>query len=192
MEQKPTPPRGRSGANGYYTDQRVGIFIDVGNLYHSAKNLYHGRVNYQELLRHLVGDRKLIRALAYVVKSDTAVGESSFFEALHKTGLELRSKDLQVYGDGMKKGDWDVGIAVDAIRMAPFLDVIVLVTGDGDFIPLVDYLKFGAGRLVEVAAFERSASAKLREATDRFTNIESIPKIILRPRARPMAQPKQS
>ncbi len=163
-----------------YENQRIGIFIDVANLYHSAKNLYHGRVNYQELIKHLVAGRQLIRAIAYVVKSDTAVGEAAFFEALEKAGLELRMKELQVYGDGLKKGDWDVGLSVDAIRMSDFLDVVILVTGDGDYLPLVDYLKWGKGRLVEVAAFHRSASAKLQEAADKFINIESIPKIILR------------
>ncbi len=163
-----------------YANQRVGIFIDVANLYHSAKNLYHGRVNYAELMKNLIGERQLIRALAYVVKSDTAVGEASFFEALTKAGLELRSKDLQVYGDGLKKGDWDVGLAVDAIRMSDFLDVIVLVTGDGDYIPLVNYLKWGRGRLVEVAAFHRSASGKLQEAADKFIDMESIPRAIIR------------
>ena len=163
-----------------HPSQRVGIFVDVQNLYHSAKNLYRGRVNYRELIKHLVAGRELIRAMAYVVKSDTAAGESSFFEALEKAGLELRSKDLQIYPDGTKKADWDVGMAVDAIRMAEFLDVVVLVTGDGDFLPLVDYLKWGKGRLVEVAAFKRSASARIQEAADVFINIEEIPKIILR------------
>lgn len=163
-----------------YENQRVGIFIDVANLYHSAKNLYRGRVNYAELLKNLVGNRQLIRAVAYVVKSDTAAGEEAFFEALQKTGLELRTKDLQVYADGFKKADWDVGMAVDAIRMASFLDVVILVTGDGDFLPLIDYLKWGVGRLVEVAAFERSASAKIKEAADKFMSIESLPRVIMR------------
>jgi uncharacterized LabA/DUF88 family protein len=173
----------RLRADDYYADQRVGIFIDVQNLYHSAKNLYHARVNYAELIKNLVGGRRLIRAMAYVVKSDTAVGEASFFEALEKAGLELRLKDLQIYGDGTKKADWDVGLAVDAIRMSPFLDVVILVTGDGDFLPLVDYLKWGMGRLVEVAAFHRSASGKIQEAADRFINIEDIPRATMRIRA---------
>jgi len=176
-----------------YSNQRVGIFVDVQNLYHSAKNLYRGRVNYSELIKNLVAGRQLIRAVAYVVKSEGIVDalpvkegsrpastEAAFFEALEKTGLELRVKDLQVYAGGMKKADWDVGMAVDAIRMASFLDVVVLVTGDGDFLPLVDYLKWGVGRLVEVAAFRRSASSKLQEAADKFINLEEIPKIILR------------
>lgn len=188
-----------------YSNQRVGIFVDVQNLYHSAKNLYHGRVNYTELMKHLVGDRQLIRAMAYVVKSEgvepqhgtristpaqakaTASNdlssEAAFFEALEKAGLELRMKDLQIYAGGMKKADWDVGMAVDAIRMSEFLDVIILVTGDGDFIPLVDYLKWGNGRLVEVAAFKRSASSKIQDAADKFIAIEEIPRAIMRGRA---------
>jgi len=183
----------------HYPNQRVAIFVDVQNLYHSAKNLYHGRVNYRELIRHLVGDRQLIRAVAYVVKSEGVDGvlpketpketvaragasEAAFFDALVEAGLELRSKDLQVYADGSKKADWDVGMAVDAIRMASSVDVIILVTGDGDFIPLVEYLKWGAGQLVEVAAFRRSASLKLQEAADEFVNLEESPRIIMRPR----------
>ena len=188
---------------GQHREQRVGIFIDIQNLYHSAKNLYRGRVNYPELIRHLLADRKLIRITAYVVKSEGIVpsggesergparereadrpkgGEASFFEALQDAGMELRVKDLQIYPGGMKKADWDVGVAVDAIRMANSLDVVILVTGDGDFIPLVEYLKWGLGKQVEVAAFGRSGSAKLKEACDYFVNIENIPKIIINKR----------
>lgn len=163
-----------------YANQRVGIFVDVQNLYHSSKNLYHSRINYPELMKTLTGNRELIRAMAYVVKSETAQGEAAFFDALEKSGLELRSKDLQIYPDGLKKADWDVGMAVDAIRMSSFLDVVILVTGDGDFLPLVDYLKWGVGRLVEVAAFKRTASSKIQEAADRFINLEEVPRIILR------------
>lgn len=176
--------------NPRYASQRVGIFVDVQNLYHSARNLYHGRVNYMELIRHLTGGRELIRAIAYVVKSegtaaevarpDGGSSEAAFFEALEKAGMELRMKDLQIYADGTKKADWDVGMAVDAIRMAETLDVIILVTGDGDFIPLVDYLKWGKGAYVEVAAFGRSANAKLQEDADKFIAIETIPKSLIR------------
>ncbi|MBI4992438.1 MAG: NYN domain-containing protein [Candidatus Harrisonbacteria bacterium] len=161
-------------------DQRVGIFIDIQNLYHSAKNLYHARVNYKELLKELVSGRKLITAIAYVVKSETAEGEAAFFDALIKSGLELRSKDLQIFAGGMKKADWDVGMAVDAIRMSNLLDVVILVTGDGDFVPLVEYLKWGAGRTVEVAAFGRSTSAKIKEAADEFVDLEKLPRVLLK------------
>ncbi|MCL4405421.1 MAG: NYN domain-containing protein [Patescibacteria group bacterium] len=161
-------------------DQRLGIFIDIQNLYHSAKNLYGGRVNYTELMRQLTGDRRLVRAIAYVVKSDPSTGEESFFEALEKAGIELRSKDIQVWADGSKKADWDVGMAVDAIRMADMVDAIILVTGDGDFVPLVEYLKWGLGRNVEVAAFGRTTSSKLRESADAFHDIEKMPRVIFK------------
>lgn len=161
------------------TSQRVGVFIDVQNIYHSAKNLYNARVNFKELIKGVVGRRPLIRAVAYVVKSETALGEESFFEALKKAGLELRSKDLQIYHGGMKKADWDVGIAVDAIRIADTLDVIILVTGDGDFIPLVEYLKWGLGKQVEVAAFSKTTSSRLKESADKFIELEKLPRILL-------------
>ena len=161
-------------------DQRVGIFIDIQNLYHSSKHLYGARVNYRELIKELVAGRQLIRAIGYVVKSETALGETSFFEALTKSDVELRIKDLQIFPGGVKKADWDVGMAVDAIRMADFLDVVILVTGDGDYVPLVEYLKWGLGRQVEVAAFGRSTSSKLKETADIFINLEEIPKVILK------------
>ena len=160
--------------------QRVGVFIDVQNIYHSAKNLYSARVNFNELIKELVGRRLLIRAVAYVVKSETALGEESFFEALKKAGLELRLKDLQVYHSGMKKADWDVGMAVDAIRIADTLDVVILITGDGDFVPLVEYLKWGLGKQVEVAAFGRTTSGRLRDSADKFLDLETLPKIMMK------------
>lgn len=166
-----------------HEDQRIGIFIDIQNLYHSAKNLYHGRVNYKELIKILTKNRRLIRALGYVVKSETTAqtsSEASFFEALEKVGVELRIKDLQVYPGGFKKADWDVGMAVDAIRTAGSLDAIILATGDGDFVPLVEYLKWGLGKEVEVAAFGRSASGKLKEAADFFIDLEKLPRVILK------------
>ncbi len=163
-----------------HKSQRVGIFIDIQNLYHSAKHLYSARVNYRELIKELIAGRQLIRAIGYVVKSETALGETSFFEALTKTGIELRIKDLQIFPGGLKKADWDVGMAVDAIRMANFLDVVILVTGDGDYVPLVEYLKWGLGREVEVAAFGRSTSARLKEAADFFIDLEKTPRIILK------------
>ncbi len=161
-------------------EQRVGVFIDVQNLYHSAKNLYGGRVNYSELIKQLVGERRLVRALAYVVKSDPATGEEMFFEALEKAGIELRSKDIQIFPGGMKKADWDVGMAIDAIRMANLFDIVILVSGDGDFVPLAEYLKWGLGRGVEVAAFGQTASSRLKEIADGFHDLEEMPRVIFK------------
>ena len=161
-------------------EQRVGIFIDVQNLYHSAKNLFGCRINYKELIKEVTAGRRLLRAVGYVVKTDTTEGEASFFEALEKSGVELRVKDIQIFAGGAKKADWDVGMAVDAIRMAGSVDAIVLVTGDGDFIPLVEYLKWGLGKTVEVAAFSRSTSGKLKEVADTFITLDEFPAVLLK------------
>lgn len=150
--------------------QRVGVLIDVQNLYHSAKNLYKARVNFKEILKLAISQRSLIRTFAYVVKTKTGE-EKPFFEALIKLGIETRVKDLQEFYGGLKKADWDVGIVVDAVRIAPSVDALVLVSGDGDFIPLVEYLK-NQGKRVEIIAFGRSASLKLKEAADEFLDLE--------------------
>lgn len=151
-------------------NHRVGVFVDVANMYHSAKNLYKSRVNFRELLKLVTANRELVRAVAYVIKSDTKE-EKAFFEALEKAGFELKSKDLQIFPGGMKKGDWDVAIAIDAITLSKQVDVVVIVSGDGDYEPLVDYLKF-SGLIVEVAAFGRSTSGRLVEAANNFLDLE--------------------
>lgn len=155
-----------------HKEQRVGVFIDVANMYHSAKNLYGAKVNFSEILKIAVSGRKLIRAIAYVIKSQTGE-EEGFFEALEKQGFEIKSKDLQIFAGGAKKADWDVGLAMDAIKLASRLDSVVLVTGDGDFTPLVSYLKENKGCQVEVIAFGKTTSAKLLEIADDFTNLDS-------------------
>ncbi|MBU3942753.1 NYN domain-containing protein [Patescibacteria group bacterium] len=149
--------------------QRVGVLIDVQNLYHSGKNLYKARVNFGEILNTAVSGRSLIRAFAYVISTKTGE-EKPFFEALIKLGIETRSKDLQEFYGGAKKADWDVGLVIDAIRIAPSVDTIVIVSGDGDFIPLVEYLK-NQGKRVEVIAFGRSTSSILKEITDEFIDL---------------------
>jgi len=160
-------------------EQRVEVLIDVQNLYYSAKNLYHSKVNFQEVLKQAVAGRKFIRAFGYVVRTKTGE-EAPFFDALAKIGIETRVRDLQEFYGGAKKADWDVGIVIDAIRTAPGVDVIVLVSGDGDFIALVEYLK-NMGKRVEVAAFGRSTSGKLKEAADEFIDLDDgVAKFLLK------------
>lgn len=152
-----------------YPGQRVAIFLDVQNLYHSAKNLYQAKVNFREILKLAISGRILIRAFAYVVRTKTAE-EKPFFDALTKLGIETRIRDLQEFYGGAKKADWDVGIAVDAVRIAPTVDTVVLCSGDGDFLQLVEYLK-NQGKRVEIIAFGRSSSAKLKEMADEFVDL---------------------
>lgn len=158
-----------------HKEQRVGIFIDAQNMYHSAKNLYSAKVNFKEVLKTAVAGRKLIRAMAYVIKTESGE-ERAFFEALTRIGIETRTKDLQIFPGGIKKGDWDVGITVDAISQGQKLDVIVLITGDGDFVHLVEYLQLNYGCQVEVIAFSKSASAKLKERANDFIDLCQDPK----------------
>ena len=153
-----------------HSDQRVAVFIDTQNLYHSAKNLYNTKVNFGAIMENALGKRKLIRAIAYVITTE-AGDETQFFEALTKLGIETKTKDLQIFYGGAKKADWDVGLAVDAIRLAPKVDTIVLATGDGDFVPLVNFLKEHFGVQVEVISFGRSSSTKLREACEDFIDM---------------------
>ncbi len=160
-----------------HKDQRVGVLVDVSNMYHSAKNLYKKRVNFKKVLEDAVAGRKLIRATAYVVKTETEE-EMPFFEALSQSGYEVRMKDLQIFAGGAKKGDWDVGITVDAIKLGNSLDVIVLVTGDGDYLPLVNYLQNTTGCLVEVMAFHQTASSKLIEEADDFIDMSESRKYL--------------
>jgi uncharacterized LabA/DUF88 family protein len=158
-----------------HPEQRVGVFIDTQNLYHSAKNIYHARVNFGNVLKDAVGDRRLVRARAYAVTTESGE-ETAFFEALEKVGIEMRLKDLQVFAGGAKKADWDVGLAVDAITASPKLDTVIIFSGDGDFVPLVHYLQNHGGCQVEVVSFGRSTSLKLKEATDDFLDLDEDPK----------------
>lgn len=166
----------------YFTkheEQRVGVFVDVQNLYYSARNIYNSRVNFSALLNQAVGKRKLIRAIAYVIRAQMPE-EQTFFDALGKAGFEVKAKDLQVFYGGIKKGDWDVGVTMDVIRMMNKLDTVVLASGDGDYAPLLEYVKnFGAR--VEIIAFGKSASGKLIEMADDFIDLDENPKKFLIP-----------
>lgn len=157
-----------------HQDQRVAVLIDVQNMYYSARNLHGQKVNFREILKVAVSGRKLIRAVAYVIRTE-AGEEKSFWEALSRIGIETRMKDLQVFPGGLKKGDWDVGMAVDAIKFSDYLDAIVLVTGDGDFAPLVEYLKSARPAQVEIIAFGRTTSGRLKELADDFVDLDQQP-----------------
>ncbi|MBU3668949.1 MAG: NYN domain-containing protein [Candidatus Taylorbacteria bacterium] len=153
-----------------HREQRVGIFIDTQNLYHSAKNLYHGKVNFGAIMKEAIAGRALIRAVAYVITTESEE-EKNFFEALGKLGIETKTKNIQIFNSGAKKADWDVGLAVDAIKLAPKLDTIIIASGDGDFAPLVDYLKTNEGCQVEVISFGKSSSGQLRAVADDFIDM---------------------
>lgn len=158
-------------------DQRVGIFIDVQNLYYSARALYGTKVNFGEIVRTATAGRKLVRAIAYAVKAEMPE-EQGFFDALEKAGLEVKTKDLQTFSSGQKKADWDVGIAVDILNMAPKLDAVVLCSGDGDFQILMHQAKTEGCR-AEVISFGKSTSAKLIDEADDLVDMDTEPERFL-------------
>ena len=161
-----------------FKEQRIGVLIDIQNMYYTARVLYSRKVNFKNVLVDGVAGRKLIRAIAYGVKTVEGL-EEKFFDALEKQGFEVKTKDLQIFAGGQKKADWDVGIAVDAIKLAKSVDVIIIVSGDGDFIPLVEYIQSNTGGRVEVMAFKESASSKLIDKVDSFTNLSEDKKKFL-------------
>jgi len=150
--------------------QRVGVFVDVQNLYYSAKALYQCKVNFGEILKEAIGGRQLVRAIAYTIKAEMPE-EQSFFDALVSIGFEVKTKELQTFASGQKKGDWDVGIAVDILKMAPKLDAIVLISGDGDYADLLHHAK-AEGCRAEVISFGKSTSQKLIEEADDFYDLD--------------------
>jgi uncharacterized LabA/DUF88 family protein len=151
------------------SNRRVGVFIDIQNMYYSARNLYGNKVNFTNIVTGTTGNQKLIRAIAYCVSTKTG-DETPFLEALHGAGIEVMTKELLEYDSGHKKGDWDVGITIDIIRMLDMLDVVILVSGDGDYVPVGEYVK-GHGRIFHVASFRESTSTRLVECADIYTNL---------------------
>lgn len=160
-----------------HKDQGVGVFVDVANMYYSAKNLYGAKVDFGKILKEAVSGRRLIRAFAYVIKADIEP-EQAFYEALERQGYEVRAKDLQVFPGGIKKGDWDVGICMDAIRLMDKVEAMVLVSGDGDYVDLLDYMR-GRGIRTEVIAFGRTTSNKLVAEADDFLDLDKSPRKFL-------------
>ena len=161
-----------------HKQQRIGVFVDVQNMYYSAKNMYNAKVNFKEILKEAVGQRSLIRAIAYCIKADVK-DEKNFFDKLEQIGFEVKAKDLQIFPGGAKKGDWDIGIAMDMIELAPKLDSLILVSGDGDFCPLLQHLRRALGCRVEVIAFGRTSSSKLVEDADSFFDLDKNKKFMI-------------
>ena len=157
-----------------HPSQRVGIFVDASNMYFATQNLYKANLNYKNVLQIAVAGRQLVRAFAYVIETESNK-ERDFFSALTDLGYETRIKPLQIFQGGAKKGDWDVGLTIDVVRLLPLLDTVVLVSGDGDYIDLIDYLR-GHGRRTEVMAFKKNTSGRLIEEVDEFIDMSEDPK----------------
>lgn len=161
-------------SNTFHKSQRIAVFADVQNMYYSAKNLYSAKVDFGKVLQASLMGRNLVRAFAYVIKADVGL-EKEFFNALGKLGFEVREKDLQIFYGGSKKGDWDVGLCMDVVRMIDKIDVMVLVSGDGDYYDLLEYAK-SRGVRTEVISFGQTTSSRLTDFADYFLDMSENPK----------------
>lgn len=153
-----------------YFEQRTGIFIDVQNMFYSAKYKYRGKIDYAKLLTQIAQGRKVVRALAYIVTTPE-IDQSGFIQLLEGLGIEVKWKELKLRPDGTAKGDWDMAIAIDSISMCDKLDVVALVSGDGDFTALVEMLK-AKGVRVEVYAFPANTAEELKNAATVFVPLD--------------------
>ena len=147
-----------------HSSQRVAVIADSQNLYHTAHTLYSRNVDYTELLAASVEDRELIRAIAYVIRADSPA-EEEFFDALREIGFEAKIKDIKTFADGSQKANWDLGMCLDAVTLAPRIDTFVLCSGDGDFADLCTHLRHEGVR-TEVIGFGSSMADELVDAAD--------------------------
>lgn len=147
-----------------HASQRVAVFADSQNLYHTAHSLYSRNIDYTEMLSAAVDDRELVRAIAYVIRADSPA-EEDFFEALEGIGFETKIKAIKTFADGSQKANWDVGMCLDAVTMAAKVDTVVLCSGDGDFARLCTHLRHEGVR-TEVIGFGSSMADELVDAAD--------------------------
>jgi uncharacterized LabA/DUF88 family protein len=155
---------------GRQRGQRVGLFVDVQNMFYSAKHLYQAKINYRRLIEDLTAGRHLVRAVAYLV-TKPEVDQTAFVDALTRLGYEIKVKYLKIRPDGTAKGDWAMELSLDVMSIAPRLDTVILVTGDGDYVPLVERLKV-LGCRTEVVGFPQNTATELMNVSHAFVAID--------------------
>ena len=171
--------------------ETVAVFVDGANLYHSIKSYYKGVLDYERLLEAAVVGRRLLRATFYIVEKqevEEGAGARSFVYNLNKFGYKVRSKLLTAHEsispDGERtithKGDWDIGIVVDMMRLAAHADTYVLVSGDGDYVDAVEYLQSEKGIRVEVTSAGQCTSQALLDVCDSHTDLGEISELFRR------------
>jgi uncharacterized LabA/DUF88 family protein len=157
--------------------ERVGVFVDVANLLYSARTLRIA-VDFGKLLDFLRGNRRLVRAHAYCPTSPQPGDEQMFLQAVKGLGYRITTKNYKTFSSGAKKADLDLDLCMDVVRLVDgrAVDCVVLVSGDSDFMPMLDYCS-DHGIRVEVAAFDEAMSATLRQSCDLFVNLSMLEEI---------------
>lgn len=149
-----------------FKKERIAIFVDSQNLYYSARMGYAAKVNYEKLLKLITENRNMIKAYAYIVQAPDG-DVKPFATSLERIGYIVKIKDVRTRSDGSAKANWDMGMALDILGILDRVDTIILASGDGDFVPLVDFIKTKNKR-VEIFAFAENTAYDLKEKADKF------------------------
>jgi len=145
---------------------RVGVFVDISNLYFTIKKKFGKKLDYKKFLTVAKGDDELVCAMAYGAHEEGQA--DSFIAFLSSTGFITKFKAPRIIANNIKKADWDVGIVIDVIRFLNKLDIVVLGSGDGDFEPLVKYCQ---GKGARVHVWGVFIAKELRQCADMYHEI---------------------
>ncbi|MDN3562184.1 NYN domain-containing protein [Vreelandella neptunia] len=149
----------------------VAIFVDIQNVYYTVREAYGRNFDYNKFWARVTANREVIKAVCYAIdRGDQKQRE--FQNILRAIGFDVKLKPFIQRSDGSAKGDWDVGIALDAMEYAEQADVIVLVSGDGDFDLLVQKIRAKHGKKVEVYGVPQLTAASLINAASEFIAID--------------------
>lgn len=155
---------GFAGAGGFLKRQSCAVFVDVQNMYHSAKKSFGRNLSYAKMLRACVRNRRLTHATAYVIDRD-GVEQTGFVDHLHYCGFQVKKRSVIERQDGSRKAEWELAIAMDMMAVADKVDTIICVSGNGVFADVADQLR-ARGCRFEACAFRESLSDVLRESVD--------------------------
>lgn len=150
---------------------RIAIFADVQNIYYTTRDAYRRQFNYRKLWERVEQKGDIVSAIAYATDRGDE-GQQKFQEALRAIGFTVKLKPYVVRGDGTAKADWDVGITIDVLELAPDVDTVVLLSGDGDFAILLDKVRKDYGVKTEVWGVQPLTSNALIEAAGTWHAID--------------------
>jgi uncharacterized LabA/DUF88 family protein len=177
LRRQQNPPSMTVALPAFPSTERIGVFVDVANLLYSARS-QRMSIDFGRLLDFLRGNRRLIRAHAYAPTNPDPHAEQTFLSAVKGVGYRITTKNYKTFASGARKADMDLDLCMDIVRMvdANALDTVVLVSGDSDFLPLLEYCS-DHGVRVEVAAFDDAAAMILRQSCDLFINLSQVNEI---------------
>ena len=151
--------------------EEVVLLVDVQNIYYTTRQIYGCNFDYNRFWSKATSNRKVVKAIAYAIDRGDEK-QKQFQNILRAIGFEVKLKPFIQRADGSAKGDWDVGISIDAMDYAKDADVLVLASGDGDFAILVDKIRKDLNAMVEVYGVPQLTAASLVDSASRFIPID--------------------